>query len=67
LNIYIISKNPDGPGINADYIAPQRQEYENFTKTKVDAGKKGPLGVGVLVFDETKARKGNHNKVIIIY
>jgi len=61
---HIISKNADGPGVHEDYIAHQRQEYENFTKTQVDAGKKRPLGVGVLVFDETKVRNSNHNKVL---
>ena len=62
----IIIKNADGPGIHEDYIAHQWQEYVNFTKTQVDAGKKRPLGVGVPVFDETNVSKGNHNKVLSI-
>ena len=62
----IIIKNADGPGIHEDYIAHQWQEYVNFTKTQVDAGKKRPLGVGVPVFDETNVSKSNHNKVLSI-
>ena len=33
---------------------------------QVDAGKTRPLGIGVLVFDETKVRKKNHNNLLSI-
>lgn len=53
----IVSKNADGPGIHESYIAHQSQIYETFCTKKVESGRKRPVGVGVLIFDETKVRK----------
>ena len=52
----IVSRNADGPGIHENYLAHQSQEYEKFCARQISDGKKRPLGIGVLIFDETKVR-----------
>lgn len=53
----IVSKNADGPGIHEHYIAHQSEVYEKFCDNKVESGRKRPMGVGVLIFDETKVKR----------
>ena len=60
----IVSKNADGPGIHESYIAHQSQVYEQFCAKKVESGRKRPLGVGVLIFDETKVRRCHEIEMI---
>ena len=53
----VVSKNADGSGIHEHYIAHQSEVYIKFCDNKVASGSKRPLGVGVLIFDETKVRR----------
>ena len=53
----IVSRNADGPGINDQYIANQSKAYQSFCENKVASGGKKPLGIGVLIFDETKVSR----------
>lgn len=50
----IVSCNADGPGIHEQYIANQSEAYQTFCESKVASERKKPLGIGVLIFDETK-------------
>ena len=50
----IISKNADGPGINEVYLQKQSNLFKQFCKETMNPGKREPLGVGALIWDETK-------------
>ncbi|XP_073239015.1 uncharacterized protein [Porites lutea] len=50
----IIGKNADGPGINEVYLQKQSNLFKQFCKETMNAGKREPLGVGALIWDETK-------------
>ena len=50
----IVSRNADGPGIHEQCIANQSEAYQTFCESKVASEGKKPLGIGVLIFDETK-------------
>ena len=53
----IVSRNADGPGIHEQYLANQSETYQTFCESKVASGGKKPLGIGVLIFDETKVSR----------
>ena len=50
----IVSHNADGTGINEQYIVNQNEAYQTFCESKVASGGKKTLGIGVLIFNETK-------------
>lgn len=50
----IISKNADGPGINEFYLQKQSNLFKQFCEETMNQGKREPLGVGALIWDETK-------------
>lgn len=50
----IISKNADGPGINEVYLQKQSNLFKQFCKETMNPGKREPLAVGALIWDETK-------------
>ena len=50
----IVSKNANGPGSHEEYMAHQSQVSQTFCEKQVKVGKKRPVGVGVLIWDETK-------------
>lgn len=50
----IISKNADEPGINEVYLQKQSDLFKQFCKETMNRGKREPLGVGALIWDETK-------------
>lgn len=53
----IVSRNADGPGIHEQYLSNQSETYQTFCGSKVASGGKKPLGIGVLIFDETKVSR----------
>lgn len=50
----IIGKNADGPGINEVYLQKQSNLFKQFCKETMNVGKREPLGVGALIWVETK-------------
>ena len=58
-----VTANEDPPGVNETKIADQRNLYDAFKLQKKREGKKIPLSVGVLIFDEMKVQ----NKVSITH
>ena len=58
-----VTANEDPPGVNETKIADQRNLYDAFKLQKKREGKKIPLSVGVLIFDEVKVQ----NKVSITH
>ena len=42
------------PGINEEYIAEKKQDYQAMCEESVKNGFKKPLGIGTLIFDEVK-------------
>ena len=50
----IISKNVDGPGINEVYLQKQSNLFKQFCKETINRGRHELLGVGALIWDETK-------------
>lgn len=39
------------PGINEDYIAEKKQDYQSLCDENIKNGLKEPLGVGTIIFD----------------
>ena len=53
----IVSRNADGPGIREQYLANESETYKTFCESNVASGGKQPLGIGILIFDETKVSR----------
>ena len=50
----VLKTHNDPPGIQEDTIAKQHETYAKFKEVRLKQGVPVPLGVGALLYDETK-------------